>query len=254
MHKTIKNILGASGAVLALAITISTLSFVSAYSRSIQPSSFRNFSVSAEGEAIGIPDIAEFTVQIITEGGMNLGALQAENTNKTNNVIAFIQESGIENKDIKTTGYDISPRYERCLGYRACPPPRIVGYTINSFITVRARDFAVLGDILSGVVQKGANTVSSLTFTIDNVDVVLREAREEAIAEAKVKAEELANAAGFRVGRLLSINEGYTMPFRGIKESRGIMTDMAYAPDPSVAIMPGSQELTVSVTLTYEIR
>ncbi len=253
MHKTIKNILGVSGAALALAIIISALSFVSTYSRSIQPSSFRNFSVSAEGEAIGIPDIAEFTVQIITEGGMNLGALQAENTNKTNNVIAFIKENGIENKDIKTTGYDISPRYERCLEYRACPPPRIVGYTINSFVTVRARDFAVLGDILSGVVQKGANTVSNLTFTIDNADAVLREAREEAIAEAKVKAEELANTAGFRVGRLLSINEGYVMPFRGIKESRSIMTDMA-APEPSVAIMPGSQELTVSVTLTYEIR
>ncbi len=253
MHKIIKNILGASGAVLALAITISALSFVSAYSRSIQPSSFRNFSVSAEGEAIGIPDIAEFTVQIITEGGMNLGALQAENTNKTNNVIAFIKESGIANKDIRTTGYDISPRHERCW-HRVCPPPRIVGYTINSFITVRVRDFAVLGDILSGVVQNGANTVSNLTFTIDNADAVLREAREKAIAEAKVKAEELASAAGFRVGRLLSINEGYVMPFRGIKESRGVMTDMAYAPEPSVAIMPGSQELTVSVTLTYEIR
>lgn len=256
MNQTIKNILGVSGAIFAIMIAVSVILFVNIYARSIEPSSFRSFSVSAEGEAIGIPDVAEFTVQVITEGGTDIGALQTENTNKTNAIMAFIKESGVADKDIQTTGYNISPRYERCLAYRngVCPPPRIVGYTVNAFITVRARDFDTVGDILTGVVEKGANTVSGLTFKIDNHDAILRQARDEAIAEAKIKAEELANVAGFRVGRLLSVHEGHVTPFMGMKESRAIMSDMAMAPMPAVTIEPGSQELTAMVTLTYEIR
>ncbi|MFA4999632.1 MAG: SIMPL domain-containing protein [Parcubacteria group bacterium] len=254
MNKTIKNVLITAGVVLAIIITASVASFANTYSKSIEPSSFRSFSVSAEGKAVGIPDVAEFTVGVLTEGGTDIGSLQEKNTDKTNAIISFVKENGVEDKDVKTAGYSISPRYESCYGDGICPPRQIVGYTINSSITVKARDFEKVGSILSGVVDKGANTVSSLTFEIDDPDAVLKTARDEAIAKAKVKAKEIADSAGFRVGRLLSMNEGYTTPYYSSMGGMGYKLEDAVSSRAPVAVEPGSQELTSSITLTYEIR
>ncbi|MFA5052922.1 MAG: SIMPL domain-containing protein [Parcubacteria group bacterium] len=255
MNKTIKNALGIVGAVFAIILAGSAASYVNTYSKSIEPSSFRNFSVSAEGEAVGIPDVAEFTVGVVTEGGTNIGTLQDENTAKTNAIISFVKENGVEDKDVKTSWYDISPRYTTCYGDGICPPRQIVGYTISSSITVKMRDFSKTGDILSGVITKGANTVSSLTFKIDDEDATRKEARDKAISKAKIKAKELADSAGFKVGRLLSINEGYATPYY----AAGAVMDSYYkeaalSSRTPVALEPGSQELTVTVTLTYEIK
>jgi len=257
MNINIKNTLGIALILAAVGIVGSLASLANSYSRSVEPSTFRSFTVSAEGEAIGIPDVALFSAGVITEGGKNIADLQAENTRKTNDIIAFAKESGVEEKDIKTISYSISPRYEACNNRfgRICPPPRIIGYTINSVIEIRVRDFAKAGDILSGVVDKGANTVSGLSFEIDNQDAVLKIARDEAIAEAKVKAQEIAASAGFRIGRLLSIQESHMTPFQFRAEPmREMMTDAVAVPRPAVTIDPGSQELSVSITLTYEIR
>ena len=254
MNITIKNALGVAIILVAVGVTGSLASLASTYSRSVEQSTIRNFSVSTEGEAVGIPDVALFSAGVVTEGGQDIAALQAENTRRTNDIIAFAKENGVEEKDIQTTNYSISPRYEVCYN-RVCPPPRIIGYTINSVIEIKVRDFAKVGDILSGVVDKGANTVSGLSFEIDNQDAVLKIARDEAIAEAKVKAQEIAASAGFRIGRLLSIQESHMTPFQFRAEPmREMMTDAVAVPRPAVTIEPGSQELSVSITLTYEIR
>jgi len=257
MNITIKNALGIALILAAVGVVGSLASLANSYSRSVEPSTFRSFTVSAEGEAIGIPDVALFSAGVITEGGQDIAALQAENTRKTNDIIAFAKESGVEEKDIRTISYSISPRYEVCDNRfdRVCPPPRIIGYTINSVIEIRVRDFAKVGDILSGVVDKGANTVSGLSFEIDDQDAVLKIARDEAIVEAKAKAQDIAASTGFRVGRLLSIQENHMTPFQFRAEPmREIMTDTAIAPRPAVTVEPGSQELSVSIILTYEIK
>ncbi len=257
MNINIKNALGVALILAAVGVIGTLTSFAVTYSRSVEPSTFRSFTVSAEGKAIGIPDVALFSAGVITEGGKDIAVLQAENTRKTNDIIAFAKENGVEEKDIQTTNYSISPRYEACYNRfdRVCPPPRIIGYTISSAITIKVRDFAKAGDILSGVVDKGANTVSGLSFEIDNQDAILKIARDEAIAEAKAKAQDISASAGFRVGRLLSIQESYMNPFQfRAKPMLEMMTDAVVAPRPTVTIEPGSQELSVSITLTYEIR
>ncbi len=253
MSKTIKNIIGIAGVIVGAVIAVSVASYANTYSKSIEPSSFRSFSVSAEGEAVGIPDVAEFTVGVVTEGGTDISALQEENTRKTDAIVEFIKESGVEDKDVKTSWYDISPRYTSCYE-GVCPPRQIVGYTISSSITVKARDFAKAGEMLSGVVSKGANNVSGLTFKIDDPDAPRKVARDEAIAKAKAKAEELAESAGFKVGRLLSLSEGYSTPYypREIYSFKA-MEEAAGSAVP-VALEPGSQDITSSVTLVYEIR
>jgi len=256
MNKTVKNVLGIAGAIVGIILAISAVSYANTYSKSIEPSSFRSFSVSAEGDAVGIPDVAEFTVGVVTEGGTDIGALQEENTEKIDAIVSYVKENGVEDKDIKTGSYNISPRYESCYGDGICPPRRVVGYTVSSSVTVKARDFDKAGEMLSGVVDKGANTVSSLTFKIDEPDVYLKEARDEAIAKAKIKAKELADSAGFKIGRLLSINEGYSTPYySGMGgDYYKVMEDAVLSSARPVAIEPGSQDLTSTVTMVYEIK
>jgi len=248
-----------------LAVGYAALSFSGAYSRSIQPSSFRSFSVSGEGKAVVVPDIAQFSFSVLSQGGKDLAALQEDNTNKTNKAIDFLKKQGVDQKDIKTQQYNVEPRYQyyNCnptiyreggVATQPCPPPDIVGYTITQNVEVKIRDFSKIGDVMSGVVQNGANQVSSLNFTLDDPTSAENDARAEAIDEAKRKAEAVAKAGGFRLGRLLAIEEGYSTPYYAYGRG-GVAMDAAESTKalPAPTIEPGSQDVIINVVLRYEI-
>jgi hypothetical protein len=250
------------GSAIVLAVflfVVGYLCYVGAYSKSIQPGSYRSFSVSGEGKITTIPDIAQFTFSVITEGGKDIASLQKDNTDKTNKAIDFVKIQGVETKDIKTTNYNLSPKYQyyncdRLSSITPCPPAEIVGYTITQTISVKIRDFAKIGDIMSGVVNSGANSVSSLSFGIDDQTAVENQAREKAIAKAREQANLVAKAGGFKVGRLISIEEGYTPYYSTKGLGGGISYDSVAVPEAAPVIEAGSQEITVSVTLRYEIQ
>lgn len=259
MTEKLKHYLGVAMIVAMLMVAGAAWRYAASYADYGNPGGFRSFSVSAEGKAVAIPDVAKFSFSVITEGGKDVGILQTDNTAKMNRVIEFVKSNGVEAKDIKTEGYSIEPRYRNYTcdvneldGTRECPPPEIYGYTIRQNVSVKVRDFTKIGDILSGIVDQGANSVSGLTFTIDDPTVLQAGARAEAIEKAKNKAKELAKAGGFRVGRLLSISEGgyYPVYERALSYSMG--GDAAKAPSPTIE--PGSQEVVVSVNLSYEIK
>ncbi len=251
----------AAATVALLAVAYAVVVYAGAYARSAEPSNFRSFSVTAEGRAIGVPDVAKFTFSVVTEGGTDLAALQAQNTEKVNAAIAYLKSKSIDAKDIKTSQYSVSPRYQYydCSrlygGATPCPPPEIVGYTVTQSVSVKVRDFTIAGDVLSGVVASGANSVSELQFAVDDPTALQDAAREEAIGKARVRAYAVASAGGFSVGRLLGIEESgsrpvYPMYMESAAYGKGGGPDTA----PSPAIEPGSEDVTVAVTLRYEIR
>ncbi len=262
MNPKIKDFIGVIAGVGAVAFVLVAWMYVNAYSKSIQPSSFRSFAVSAEGEVVAIPDVAQFTFSVITQGGVNIASLQTENVEKVNSAIAFVKSQGVQDRDIKTQNFSLEPRYQysscpRSFGneVQACLPSEIVGYTITQTVQIKVRDFAKVGAIVSGVVENGANSVSQLSFTVDNPDVLESEARGQAIQKAKEKAKAVAEAGSFRVGRLLSIQEGGS-PVHPFYEQRALDTGFGGAA-PNVVppvIEPGSQEVKVFVTLVYEIQ
>lgn len=244
--------------VLFFLFIIAVFWYVSAYSRSVVPE--RTFTVSGEGKVVAVPDIARINIGVLTEGGKNLTDLQRQNTEKVNRFISYLKEQGIDEKDIKTEYYNISPRYQyfSCppttvpLGVetypeiRPCLPSEIIGYSISQSVLVKVRDLNKTGDILSGVVERGANTVSGPNFTIDDPVGLENEARESAIKQAREKAKSMAKAGGFRVGKLISIQEGFVSPYFPVAfEAKGGAVP---------SIEPGSQEIVVNVTLTYEIK
>ncbi|PJE50482.1 MAG: hypothetical protein COV29_03685 [Candidatus Yanofskybacteria bacterium CG10_big_fil_rev_8_21_14_0_10_36_16] len=262
MDPKIKNYLGLA---LVFALILSAFSFagwVTSYSKSIDPSSIRSFSVHGEGEAVAIPDIAQFYFGLTTPGGADIAKAQSENTEKVNDMIEFLKSEGVAKKDIKTQSYNVYPRYK----YYPCredigiyPPgpcqtPSIEGYDINQQLSVKVRDFDKGGDLLAGVVERGANNVSGINFTIDDPANVQDEARTKAIEKAKEKAKSIAKAGGFRLGKLLSIQESGT-PYYPVAKFDSAMAEGGYGGGgPSPQIEPGSQDITVNVTLIYEIK
>lgn len=268
MNERTKNYVGWAIIIGVVLIALSAVSAARSYSQAIEPSSFRSFGVSGEGKATVKPDVAYFTFSVITEGGVNLGELQRQNNERINQAIKFLKEKGIPSEDIKTENYQVSPRYQstRCDrpviysnggATEVCPPPSIVGYSIHSTVGVKVREknFGLVGELLSGVVESGANNVSQLNFVLDDPAAAESEARAGAIAQAREKAEAVARAGNFRIGRLLSIEEGYgPIPYYAKREvalGMGGGEDMAM---PAPAIEPGSQDVVVTVHLRYEIK
>ncbi len=182
-----------------------------------------------------------------------MAALQQDNVKKANAAIDFLKQQGGDKKDIATQAYNIQPRYETC--YRGdCPPPTIVGYTINQTVAVKARDLEKVGDLLGGVVNLGANSTSGPDFTVDDPTKLESDARAQAIVQARDKAKSIATAGKFRLGRLISIEEGSSVPmYYGIDGGGAMKESMSSAYPVAPSFEVGSQEVIVNVTLRYEI-
>ncbi len=267
MNTSIRNYLGVALILATLALGGAGLAYVSYYHASIDDTTQRVFSASGDGKAVAVPDVAEFSMSVISQGGKDIGSLLTTNTDKVNQAIAFVKGQGVDEKDIQTSGFNVDPRYQyySCpspispIGntVQTCPPADIVGYTVTQTVDVKIRDFTKIGAILSGVVGAGANSVSSLSFMVDDPTKVQAEAREQAIAKAKEKAQEVAAAAGFTLGKLIGVDEGWSQP------PVVYSMDKSYAPlamggsgavaTPAPTIEPGSQEVQVTVTLRYAI-
>ena len=266
MNQTLKNVLGVVAAVAILAVGYAAVQYVGVYNKSIPTSSLRSFTVSGQGKASATPDVAEFTFQVVTQGGTDIASTQSKNTDSMNSAIAFVKSAGVADKDITTEDYSIDPRYETyscpstpvvynttavVTAQSSCPPASIVGYTVTQTVDVKVRDFTKIGDIMSGIVKNGANQVGSLSFTIDDPTTVQNQARSQAIQKAEAQAQELAKEGGFTLGRLLSINENsgnyapVTYATAGLKAA-----DAASVP----TIQAGSQDISETVTLQYEIK
>lgn len=274
MDLRIKNALGIVGVVAIALITIAAWNWVGVFSRSATAGA--TFSVTGQGKSVGVPDVAQFNFSITNEGGKDIATLQKDNTTKTNDAIAFLKSEGVDAKDIETLGYNIQPRYQsydcRPVPYytnepavmgspagisvtavQPCPPASIVGYTVTQTVQVKVRDFSKTGDIIAGVTAKGANSVSGLNFTTDDPTKLQNEARSKAIQNAKDQAEMMAKAGGFKLGRLVSVNEGgyYAPMYKSYDAEMSVSASGMAAPAPRIE--PGSQQTNSQVTLVYEI-
>jgi uncharacterized protein YggE len=256
------HIKGWVGWALVFALVVSSISFavyVHSYGANATTSN-RTFTVSAEGKAVAVPDVAEFTFSVISEGSTNLSDLQKNNTDRVNKVTAFLKDKKVDDKDVSTVGYSVDPRYQySTCNNGQCPPPQIVGYTVTQTTRVKARDFSVVGDLLSGVVQQGANSVSSLSFTQDDPEKAKNDARADAMKKARAQAQMISNAGGFSLGRLVSVSEeGAPGPIPygvgGAASDSGFKSMVAPQASSAPVVQPGSQDVTIDLALTYEIR
>jgi hypothetical protein len=224
-------------------------------------SATNTINVSGYGESFGVPDIATFTFTVSSEKS-TVAAAQEEATTKINAVTAYLKAAGVADKDIKTSDYSVYPQYdyktEVCVAGSYCGGGKQVlrGYQVRQTTLIKVRDTAKAGDLLSGVGEKGATEVSGLTFTFDDPEKVQNEARDEAIANAKTKADVLAKQLGVHLVRVVSYNDSGSYPqpvyARDAAYGLGAANESTKAVAPEISI--GENKVTSNVNITYEIR
>lgn len=210
-------------------------------------------SFSGEGKILAKPDIAVVYLSLITEA-KTAKAAQDDNSAKSQATIAFLKKQKIDEKDIKTTGYNISPQYIYSPVSADSPttkPPQIYSYQVNQTIEIKVRDLAKVSEILDGVVLVGVNQISGLIFQTDDPEKLKAEARELAIKDAKEKANELKKQLGIRLGKIINFSEGFSgIPSPILWKNAALAGDFGGGPE----IPSGENELTVKITLTYQIK
>ena len=211
-----------------------------------QSSQYKNtISVAGEGKVVAKPDIGQVSLSVISDAS-TVAAAQKDNTDKMNRVIQAMKDLGIKEEDLKTTSYNISPRYQYSPNGRS----DIIGYEVAQNMDVKIRDLTKVSDILGKAATAGVNQVGSLTFTFDNPETLQSQARQKAIDNAKQKAKDLAGSLGVALGKVVSFNES----------SAGQPIPM-YASDAlgkggggaAPVIQTGQNEIDINVNISYEI-
>ena len=218
--------------------------------------------VSGEGDVFAIPDVATFSVTV-NETAKDVETAQTTATKKANAIIEYLKGQGIEEKDIQTTDYSVNPHYEyreaSCPASSSgtvvyCPPGRQVlsGYEVSQTLTVKVQNKKKAGTLLSRVGSRGAQSVSGLSFTVADQNLLEEQARGKAIADARQKADVLAKSLGVTIVRVVGFNENNNYPVYYAKASAGMAMDAQAAPAPQIPT--GQNKITSNVSVTYEIR
>jgi uncharacterized protein YggE len=214
-------------------------------------------SVNGDGEVQVTPNLGQFSFSV-TASAKTAQEAQASSTARMNDIFALLKNQGVEDKDVKTSDYTLTPKftYEQnalpCDGWN-CPPPKQIpdGFEVSQLVTVKVRDIAKSGALLAGIGEKGATGISSLSFVLDDDKLSKADARDKAVADAKDKAQKIAQQFGMKLGRMTSYyeNQVYTDP----SYAGGYGMELAKADAAPVPLSPGEQKITASVSVTYEL-
>ncbi|MEM0934841.1 MAG: SIMPL domain-containing protein [Pseudomonadota bacterium] len=202
--------------------------------------------VSAEGRVTAAPDMATVTLGVRREEETAEGAVDAM-SDAAAAVLAAIAEAGIAERDVQTSGLMLSPRYDGS-NRQSDTPPRIVGYSAETTLTLRVLELDDLGTVLDAMVGQGSNLFRGLSFGFAEPEPLLDEARRRAVAEARRQAALFAEAAGVTLGPLLRLEAG------GAAQQPVMMrAPTSFAEAASVPIAEGEVSLTERVRAVYEI-
>lgn len=199
--------------------------------------------VTAEGRTTRVPDLATIRAGVVSQSSTAAAAL-TDNAQRMAKVLAALRRAGVAPRDIATSSVQLSPQYR----YADNQPPVITGYQATNTVSIRFRDVATSGTILDALVAQGANQIDGPNLSIDKPEAALDEARADAIAQAKRRADLYAKAAGLRVARIVSIAE--SGQDTGGSPQPMMMMRASMAKD-STQIAPGEKDVTVTLSVRF---
>ena len=207
----------------------------------------RGITVVGVGKAFGTPDVAQVTVGVETQSP-SVQIAVAENKVRMDQLLDMLKELGIAEKDMRTTNYSVYSERPPIYGPETPSSAGPLTYHVSNQVTVTVRDVNKLGDVLEKAVTAGANSVYGVSFSVADTSKLEAEARANAVADAKSRAESLAGLAGVSVGEVLSISE--------VISSAGPLYERMAVPAAmgGTSIQPGELEVQVNVQVTYAIR
>lgn len=248
-HHLISLLIGLVLLILAVYMVMLTINEVKEGRYIGRPDTERDtITITGEGRVTAIPDLGQITVSIVTEA-KEANQAQEENIKQFNQLVAALKDEGVEEKDLKTSNYSLSPRYRYDEGERIQ-----IGFEVRQSLAVKIRDLDASGKIITLASQNGVNQVSGLSFTIDDPEIYREEAREEALEQAKDKAEALADLAGVNLGKIVSLSEsssgGFPPVYRTFETAEfGIGGEALPQPE----FEAGSEEVVIIATIEFEI-
>ena len=232
--------------LFALAMGVAVPTAASAQTAQVMvPMAGTRLDVSATGEVSRIPDVAIISAGVVTRQPTASAAIQ-ENAARMERVLAALKRAGVPDRDVQTSSINLNPEYR----YQENQPPQLNGYTASNQVSVRFRDIRNSGRILDALVAEGANQINGPTLTIDKPETALDEARTQALATGRARADFYARALGKRVVRLVSVSEGGgnypAPPMPMMMEARTQSAD--------TKIVPGEQKLQVALSMVFELQ
>jgi len=207
---------------------------------SIQTTKNTLFSATGQGSATAVPDTADISFGITKQAPTVADAQNSANS-VVNQIVRDLTNLGIQQKDIKTTNYSVSPNY--LVGQT------VNGYTVQEQVELKVKPIEKANQVVDIATKDGANLVGGVNFVLDDATQknLEQQARIDAVKQAKDKAESLANAAGIRLGRIVDVQEsGNPQPIRFQAQAA------PSADNTKTELNPGENTVTVSVTLSYE--
>ena len=233
--------------VLLVVILLSSCGAIATPGSQANQTSPRILTISGAGKVTLKPDIATINVGVHTE---KPGAAEAvtENNANTQKLIDALKASGVDQKDIQTMNYSIWQNTQ----YSPDGKPSSTNYAVDNTVYLTVRNLSQLGDLLDTAVKAGANNINGIQFDVADKTSALSAARAEAVKNAKQQAEELATAAGVTLGAVQSIQYTDNSP-SPISMGKG-MDGNAMAANVAVPINPGRLDITVSVSMSFEIK
>ena len=213
----------------------------------VRPVAGTRLDISATGNVSRVPDLAIISAGVVTKSPTASGAI-ADNAARMERVRAALKRAGIADRDIQTSSINLNPDYR----YDNNQPPVLTGYQASNSVSIRFRDIRNTGKILDALVAQGANQINGPSLTIDKPEAAYDEARTKALAAGRARADLYARSLGMRVTRLLSVSEGGTnMPRPPYPMA---MMAQAERSDAKTAIEPGSQDLEITLAMSFELQ
>jgi len=203
--------------------------------------------VTGQGEVSGAPDIATLRLGIEAQA-ISVADAQEQAEESMSNVMDALTGNGIADKDIQTQQFSIHrvTRWDRDKEEEV-----ITGYRVTNIVTAKIRDIDNTGTVIDAVAQAGGDLtrVDSISFSIEDPADYYEEARKEAMADAKAKAEQLADLAGVKLDKATYISETFYAP--PIYARAGYEVEEAKSATP---ISPGELDISISLQVAYAIR
>lgn len=204
----------------------------------------RMISVSGHAEVEATPDRARVSAGVVSQA-RSAGEAVDQNSVAMRGVFAALRAAGIAEADIQTSGFNVSPVFDQVEGRGQAR--RIVGYRATNTVTALVRDTAIVGDTLDALIKGGANSLNGVTFFVAPDEAVQDRLRIAAVKDAQRKAAMMAEAAGARLGRVMTISEtgrgGGPAPARFRSEALA-----------SVPVAAGTSTLSMDLAVTFELR
>jgi uncharacterized protein YggE len=206
----------------------------------------RTLSVSGTGRVNAVPDVADISLGVFETAKEAANASQKAAASM-DAVVQALLALGIDEKDIQTTSISLNASYDWNK-----QPAEIVGWEARNMVDVTVRNLEAVGDVVDAVVQAGSNQINGITFRVEDPTEAQSLARTAAVEDARVKAEQLASDAGVEIVGIVSISESggqQPQPIYMANEEMAFAADMAK----STPVLPGEVELSVFVSIVYEI-